>query len=152
MSVASMFKAMHGSMQSSKVLGVGSRKYQYSCYCTASRYYSTLPADRMGGRLNAIRQIVNINHMGVTSGSALMRINWSRSVAKFSSLKSNKLGEMKKNGEIKFPILRVVFKNEQTGANEWKIMTRKEALAFANSKSLDLLLGACFELSSDVMS
>ena len=106
----------------------------------------------MGGRLNAIRQIVNINHMGVTSGSSLMRINWSRSVAKFSSLKSNKLGEMKKNGEIKFPTLRVVFKNEETGANEWKIMTRKEALALANSKSLDLLLGACFELSSDVMS
>lgn len=152
MSVASMFKAMHGSMQSSKVLGVGSRKYQFSCYCTDSRYFSTLPVDRMGGRLNAIRQIVNINHMGITSGSALMRINWSRSVAKFSSLKSNKLGEMKKNGEIKFPTLRVVFKNEETGANEWKIMTRKEALALANSKSLDLLLGACFELSSDVMS
>lgn len=144
-----MFKAMHGSMQSSKVLGVGSRKHQYSCYSTASRYYSTLPVDRMGGRF---RQIVNINHMGVTSGSALMRINWSGSVAKFSSLKSSKLGQMKKNGEIKFPTLRVVFKNEETGASEWKIMTRKEALALANSKSLDLLLGACFEMSSDVMS
>lgn len=140
-----MFKAMYGSMQSSKVLGVGSRKHQYSCYCTASRYYSTLPVDRMGiGRLNAIRQIVTINNMGFTSGSALMRINWSRAVAKFSSLKNSKLDQMKKNGDIKFPTLRVVFKNEETGASEWRIMTRKEALALANSKSLDLLLGACF--------
>lgn len=137
-----MFKTMHGSMLSSRVLSVGPRKHQYS-------YYSTL--DRMAGRLNAIRKMVHSNHMGAISGSELMRISWSRSVAQFSSLKSSKLGKMKKNGDIKFPTLRVVFKNEDTGASEWKIMTRKDAMAMAKSKSLDLLLGAYFVMSCHVM-
>ena len=151
MNSVSMFKAMHvRSVLSSEVLSVGSRRHQYSCYCTASsRYYSTL--DRMGVGLNVIRQMVHINHIGSTSGSALMRISWSRSVAQFSSLKSSKLGQMKKNGDIKFPTLRVVFKNEETGASEWKIMSRKDAMALAKSKSLDLLLGACYVKSHHVM-
>jgi len=67
------------------------------------------------------------------------------SVARFSSLKGSKVSGMKKNGEIRFPTLRVVFKNEETGSSDWKIMSRSEALALAKSKSLDLLLGSSFD-------
>lgn len=46
-----------------------------------------------------------------------------------------------KNESIKFPNLRVVYVDEISGKNEWKIMTRSEAIAIAKEKSLDLILG-----------
>ena len=48
---------------------------------------------------------------------------------------------MQQNEQIKFPSMRVVFKDPVTGASAWKIMERKEALEFAKSQSLDLILG-----------
>ena len=46
-----------------------------------------------------------------------------------------------KNEEIKFPSLRVVYKNDATGEEEWKIMPRADALAMAKLYELDLILG-----------
>ena len=46
-----------------------------------------------------------------------------------------------RNEKIKFPNLRVVYKDPVTGENSWKLMERKEAIKFAASLSLDLILG-----------
>ena len=48
--------------------------------------------------------------------------------------------EILKNQEIQFPQMRVVFKNQDTGKDEHKLMTRLEAINFARSRSLDLVL------------
>ena len=50
--------------------------------------------------------------------------------------------EIVKNDEIsqEYGDLRVVYKNESTGKDEHKIMSRLEALNFAKSMSLDLIL------------
>lgn len=45
-----------------------------------------------------------------------------------------------KNEEITSPNLRVVYKNEDTGKEEHKLMGRLEAINFARSRSLDLIL------------
>ena len=58
--------------------------------------------------------------------------------------KSGKSGSsesgMVKNEGIKFPSMRVVFKDPETGANGWKLLNRSEALAFAKKMSLDLVM------------
>lgn len=46
-----------------------------------------------------------------------------------------------RNGNIQFPSMRVVYSNSETGAPEWKIMNRSEALTFAKSMNLDLVVG-----------
>ena len=46
-----------------------------------------------------------------------------------------------KNHRIVYPEIRVVFDDEATGKSTWKIMQRSEALEFAESKELDLVLG-----------
>lgn len=46
-----------------------------------------------------------------------------------------------RNEQIKYPSMRVVYKDPATGAGAWKIMERKEAIEFAKSQSLDLILG-----------
>lgn len=47
---------------------------------------------------------------------------------------------IRKNEEIRFASMRVVFKDDETGSSEWKIMKRKEALLFAKQHDLDLVL------------
>mmetsp|Transcript_26471 Transcript_26471/g.25345 ORF Transcript_26471/g.25345 Transcript_26471/m.25345 type:complete len:218 (-) Transcript_26471:182-835(-) len=47
---------------------------------------------------------------------------------------------MLRNEKIKFPTMRVIFNNEETGKSEWKIMNRIEALSLAKEMRLDLLL------------
>ena len=51
-----------------------------------------------------------------------------------------------RNEQIKFPTMRVVFKDPVTGSSAWKIMDRKDAIDFAKSQSLDLILGKLFAL------
>ena len=46
-----------------------------------------------------------------------------------------------RNNRITFPEMRVVYDDVTTGKSAWKIMKRGQALAFAKSKSLDLVLG-----------
>ena len=48
---------------------------------------------------------------------------------------------IKRNEDIKCANLRVVYSNPANGKNEWKILSRSEALLFAKSLSLDLILG-----------
>ena len=45
-----------------------------------------------------------------------------------------------KNEDIRFPSVRVVYKDSETGADGWKVLSRAEALAFAAKQSLDLVL------------
>lgn len=49
-------------------------------------------------------------------------------------------GGILKNEGIKLPSMRVVYKNAETGASEWQVLTRKDALALAKKMSLDLVL------------
>lgn len=46
------------------------------------------------------------------------------------------------NNKIVFPNIRVVF-DDATGKSCWRIMKRRDALIFAESKKLDLVLGMC---------
>ena len=54
-----------------------------------------------------------------------------------------------RNEQIKYPSMRVVFKDPVTGTSAWKIMDRKDALDFAKSQSLDLILG--MYVSNDIV-
>lgn len=45
-----------------------------------------------------------------------------------------------KNGEIRFPTLRVVFTDKATNQEKWEIMTRDAALKFAKENETDLIL------------
>jgi hypothetical protein len=50
-------------------------------------------------------------------------------------------GKIIKNEEIKFPKVRVVYKDPQTSENTHQILERKEALELARKLDLDLVLG-----------
>jgi hypothetical protein len=66
------------------------------------------------------------------------------SIRCFSRAQVKKVVEEKvmlKNDKIKFPTMRVIFNNAETGKSEWKIMNRLEALTLAKDMRLDLLLG-----------
>jgi len=45
-----------------------------------------------------------------------------------------------RNEEIKFPTMRVVYKDPSTNENKWEILSRKDALKLAKQHSLDLIL------------
>ena len=45
------------------------------------------------------------------------------------------------NEQLRFPSMRVVFPNLETGDMEWKILNRADALQMARDRSLDLILG-----------
>ena len=64
--------------------------------------------------------------------------SFAKLVAGSKSVKSGK--DMVKNEAITHPELRVVYKNETSGVDEHKVMSRLEALNFARSLSLDLIL------------
>ena len=49
-----------------------------------------------------------------------------------------------KNKDIRFPTMRVVYDDEITGKSTHKIFLRSEALEFAQSRKLDLVLGNNF--------
>lgn len=51
--------------------------------------------------------------------------------------------EILANNKIKFPILRVVYKDRDTGENTHKVMSRNDALDLAREYATDLLLGDC---------
>lgn len=53
----------------------------------------------------------------------------------------SKLDSIIRNNRIGYPEMRVVYDDVTTGKTAWKIMKRGEALTFARSKSLDLVLG-----------
>ena len=61
-------------------------------------------------------------------------------IRNFSASDSSSNHQIKKNEQIAFPSLRVVFIDKATGQNQWKIMTRQEALKFARNEKLDLIL------------
>ena len=61
--------------------------------------------------------------------------------APFKKPPPSKLDTIIRNGRITYPQMRVVYDDVTTGKSAWKIMKRGEALAFAKSKSLDLVLG-----------
>lgn len=66
------------------------------------------------------------------------------SVRCFSRAQVKKVVEEKvtlRNTQIKFPTMRVIFKNAETGKSEHTIMNRLEALTFAKEQRLDLILG-----------
>lgn len=56
----------------------------------------------------------------------------------------SKLDAIIRNNRITFPEMRVVYDDVTTGKSAWKIMKRGEALTFAKSKNLDLVLGNFF--------
>jgi len=53
--------------------------------------------------------------------------------------KANPSGLLKNEG-IRYPSMRVVYKNSTTGESEWSVMTRVKALEFAKDQGLDLVL------------
>ncbi len=46
-----------------------------------------------------------------------------------------------KNGDIKFPSMRVVWIDETTKESKWKIMNRADALNFAKELKTDIIVG-----------
>lgn len=54
---------------------------------------------------------------------------------------SNVAPKILKNEEIRFPFMRVVFKDPITEQNKWEMMERSKALSFAKAQNLDLILG-----------
>lgn len=73
-----------------------------------------------------------------TRGMAMMSKQYK---SQDKSLGSSATSPVLRNEGIRFPSMRVVYTNVETGAAEWKIMTRSEALKFAKSLDLDLILG-----------
>ena len=53
----------------------------------------------------------------------------------------SKVPQVVRNEGIQYPEVRVVY-NDENGENMWKILTRDKAIQFAQSKSMDLILGA----------
>jgi translation initiation factor IF-3 len=49
-------------------------------------------------------------------------------------------GGILKNEDIRVPSMRVVYSNPESGASEWKVLARKEALLFAAKMKLDLVM------------
>jgi hypothetical protein len=45
------------------------------------------------------------------------------------------------NRAIKYPSMRVVYEDKETGKSAWKILSRDEALEFAKAEDSDLILG-----------
>jgi len=45
------------------------------------------------------------------------------------------------NEQLRYPSMRVVYPNLETGEMEWKILNRVDALKMAQERSLDLILG-----------
>ena len=45
------------------------------------------------------------------------------------------------NEQLRYPSMRVVYPNVETGEMEWKILNRADALKMAQDRSLDLILG-----------
>lgn len=74
-----------------------------------------------------------------TNRSALISVRHIIRPSRVVKVKDSK-PEILKNEEIKYPNLRVVFKNEDSGKEEHKLMARLEAINFARSRSLDLIL------------
>jgi hypothetical protein len=58
-----------------------------------------------------------------------------------TSTKSQQKSAVVRNEDIKFPSVRVVYKDSVTGESAWKILKRDDAIKFAQSQSLDLILG-----------
>jgi hypothetical protein len=48
-----------------------------------------------------------------------------------------------KNNKIKFPVMRVVYKDRDTGENTHQILARNDALDMAREYATDLILGDC---------
>jgi hypothetical protein len=71
---------------------------------------------------------------------AMIRCFSSRLMRGEEKVKEEKVGLLK-NEKIRYPTMRVVYKDAVTNESAWKIMNRSEALAFAKSQSLDLVLG-----------
>ena len=62
-----------------------------------------------------------------------------RSFAKPAKSQKDKL-KIIRNGDIKFPKLRVVYTEESTSEKKWEIMDLSQALSFAKKVQLDLIL------------
>lgn len=61
-------------------------------------------------------------------------------IRNFSASDGSSNHQSKRNEKINFPTMRVVYVDKATGKNQWKIMSRQEAIKFAKSEELDLIL------------